>query len=158
MRGAVDPASPVTPFVSLDEIAAREIEDVDDFAASGIATNDDIRRIFEKQFFFGAEADDKVTSLAFHNQLGLALRPMFSSDIGHYDVLDMSEVVSESFELVEHGLIDEEQYAEFTFSNLVDLHTRLNPTFFDGTVLERAVREHLTAKPHPVAAAEDPLR
>jgi hypothetical protein len=145
MRGKADPASPVTPFVAVDELAAREVDDVDDFAASAIWIEDDIRRIFREQFFFGAEADDKLTSLAFRSELGLALRPMFSSDIGHYDVLDMSQVVAESFELVERGLIDEEQYVEFTFSNVVDLHTRLNPSFFEGTVVEQTVAERLSA-------------
>lgn len=143
MRGSPESASPVTPFVPVDELAAREIDDVDDFAASGISGRDDIQRIFNGQFFFGAEADDTLTALAFRDELGLALRPMFGSDIGHYDVLDMSEVVPESFELVERGLIDEAAYAQFTFSNVVDLHTRLNPAFFDGTVVEGAVRARL---------------
>jgi hypothetical protein len=68
-----------------------------------------------------------------------ALHPIFSSDVGHFDVTDMSEVLEEAWELVEHGLIDEEAFRAFTFENAARLHTALNPDFFKGTVVEGAV-------------------
>jgi len=134
------PMSPASPFVSAQELTDRETEDLDDFAASGLHTKQDIRDLFAQRFFFGAEADDKLTWMAWRSELGVSLRPMFSSDIGHYDVLDMAEVVGEAWELVERGLITEDQFREFTFSNVVDLHSRLNPGFFDGTVVADAAR------------------
>jgi hypothetical protein len=54
-------------------------------------------------------------------------------------VLDMSEVLEEAWELVEHGLIDEEAFREFVCVNPIRLHTALNPNFFKGTVVENAV-------------------
>ena len=137
------PVSPVSPFVPPEELSAREIDDVDDFAASGLTSSEDIRRLFGTRFFFGAEADDKLTTMAFRPELRVSLRPMFSSDIGHYDVLDMSEVVGEAWGLVESGLLDEEQFSQFTFANAVELQTRLNPGFFRGTAVEAAVSKHL---------------
>ena len=38
--------------------------------------------------------------------MGARLNALFSSDIGHFDVPDMTEVVPEAYELVEHGLLD----------------------------------------------------
>jgi hypothetical protein len=151
LRGKLDnrygPVTPVSPFVSPEELTAREIDDVDDFAASGIISKDDIRDLFADRFFFGAEADDKLTWMAYRPELQLSLRPMFSSDIGHYDVLDMNHVVGEAWELVECGLLTEEQFCQFTFSNVVELQTRLNPSFFEGTAVESAAARVATAVP-----------
>jgi len=165
LKGKLDeeqgPVSPVSPLVSMQELADREVDDLDDFAASGITSEQDIRRIFEQRFFFGAEADDRLTSMAFRPELGVSLRPMFSSDIGHYDVLDMSEVVGDAWGLVEAGLLDEGQFREFTFGNAVDLQTRLNPRFFEGTAVEHAVERHLqgtapmSQPPEPESAARE---
>jgi hypothetical protein len=67
------------------------------------------------------------------------LNPIFSSDVGHFDVTDMTEVLEEAYELVEHGLITEDNFREFTFMNAARLHTALNADFFKGTVVEDAV-------------------
>jgi hypothetical protein len=75
---------------------------------------------------------------AFDKRMKLPLKPVFSSDISHFDVTDMTEVLEEAYELVEDGLLDEEDFSEFTFSNAVKLHTRLNPYFFTGTAVEAA--------------------
>ena len=48
-------------------------------------------------------------------------------------------MLEEAWELVEHGLIDEEDFREFMFVNPARLHTALNPGFFKGTVVEGAV-------------------
>ena len=71
---------------------------------------------------------------------GARLRPIFGSDISHWDVPDMTEPVEEAYELVEHGLIGEGDFRELMFVNPARLHAGMNPAFFDGTVCERAVR------------------
>ena len=68
---------------------------------------------------------------------------MFSSDIGHWDVPDMSEVLEEAYELVEHGLVNEADFREFTFTNPAMLHAGMNPDFFKGTVVEKDVAKLL---------------
>ena len=59
--------------------------------------------------------------------------------MSHFDVTDMSAVLEEAWELVEHGMITEADFREFTFENAVRLHTAMNPDFFKGTVVEGAV-------------------
>ncbi len=68
------------------------------------------------------------------------MNPMFSSDVGHFDVIDMSEVLEEAYELVDEGDLDEEEFRSFTFENAVRLHTALNPEFFKDTIVDTAVR------------------
>jgi hypothetical protein len=71
---------------------------------------------------------------------------MFSSDIGHWDVPDMSEVLEEAYELVERGLLDADDFEEFTFTNPVLLHAGMNPEFFKGTVVESDVNRLLALR------------
>jgi hypothetical protein len=59
------------------------------------------------------------------------------SDIGHWDVPDFSEPLEEAWELVEHGLLDEDQFRDFVFTNQVKLYG-VDPDFFRGTVIESA--------------------
>jgi hypothetical protein len=68
---------------------------------------------------------------------------MFSSDVGHWDVPDMNEVLAEAYELVEHGLVNEGEFKEFVFENPVTLHAGMNPDFFKGTVVEAEVAQLL---------------
>jgi len=58
-------------------------------------------------------------------------------------VTDMSEVLEEAHELVEHGLIDMGDFRQFVFGNAARLHTAMNPDFFKGTVVESAVAKEL---------------
>ena len=129
----------VPPFKSNDELTEREyaLDQIDDFAAAGVSSADELRRQFAEHFYFGSEADDPMTAWAFREPH--KLRPIFSSDVGHFDVTDMSEVLEEAWELVEHGLITESDFRAFTFENAARLHTALNPDFFKGTVVEGAV-------------------
>jgi len=129
----------VPPFKSNEEITEREyaLKQLDDFAGTGVASADELRRQFQDHFYFGAEADDPMTAWAFREPH--KLHPIFSSDVGHFDVTDMSEVLEEAWELVEHGLINEGDFREFTFENAARLHTAVNPDFFKGTVVEGAV-------------------
>ena len=64
---------------------------------------------------------------------------MMGSDIAHWDVPDMTEVLEEAWEMVEHGWIDEAAFEKFTFTNPVRFYTGTNPAFFKGTVVESAV-------------------
>jgi hypothetical protein len=123
--------------------AARPAQ-LDEFAACEIRRGEDIRDLFVPSFYFGCEADDPMVAWAFNtkvNPFGASLRPLFGSDISHWDVPDMTEPVEEAFELVEHGLIDEDNFRDFTFLNAVRLHAAMNPSFFEGTVCEQAVAE-----------------
>jgi len=121
-------------------------EMIDEWAACGIQQAEDIERLFVDRFFFGCEADDPLTSMAFNtkvNPFGAELKAMIGSDIGHWDVPDMTEVLEEAWEMVDRGWIDEAAFEKFTFANPVDFYTGTNPSFFKGTVVEAAVDEYL---------------
>jgi predicted TIM-barrel fold metal-dependent hydrolase len=117
---------------------------IDEFAQSGVKSPEDIRDIFTRNFYFGCEGDDPLNALAW-NAMGTPfdaqLKALYGSDIGHWDVPDMSECAEEAHELVEDGLIDTEQLKEFVFTNAVEFWTAMNPNFFDGTVVEDDVRK-----------------
>src|SRR5439155_26672853 len=66
-----------------------------------------------------------------------------SSYFGHFDVPDMTEVVPEAYELLEHGLLDESDFRDFMFENAVRLCGELNPDFFKGTAVEKHAAEVL---------------
>jgi predicted TIM-barrel fold metal-dependent hydrolase len=127
-----------------------EPEDMlDEFAASGIATADDIRALFVDPFYFGCEADDRFASLAFNvdvNPFGAELHAMMGSDIAHWDVPDMSEVLTEAWEMVESSWIDEAAFRKFTFEHVARFYTGTNPSFFEGTFVEAAVDDFLAGR------------
>jgi hypothetical protein len=109
---------------------------LDEWAACGIEKPEDVLERFVPRFYFGCEADDPTVSWAFAsrvNPMGARLRAMFSSDMGHWDVPDMSEVLGEAWELVERRLLAEEDFREFVFTNPVRFYTSANPRFFEGT-------------------------
>jgi predicted TIM-barrel fold metal-dependent hydrolase len=116
--------------------------EIDEFAASGVSEARDVARAFGSCFFFGCEADDPSNALAFdsrRNPFGLRLNAVFSSDIGHWDVPDMREVVVEAYELVERGLISDDDFRDFAFANPARLWRESNPDFFRHTAVEAAV-------------------
>jgi hypothetical protein len=133
------------PECSLEELGRPE-HVVDDFEAAGINSKDDVRAVFSNNFYFGCEADDRATMWAFDPRMGARLRPVFSSDFTHFDVPDFREVIPEAFEMVERKFVTEQDFREFTFTNAARLHTRNNPDFFKGTVVERAVADELGLK------------
>ncbi len=142
MDELMDCLSTVTPFHRLEELTQRESPaSLDDFAAAGVASAQELHNQFADHFFFGCEADDVTTAWAFDKHGNHRLKPIFSSDVGHFDVVDMSEVLEEAYELVDHGLISEADFREFVFTNAASLHTALNPDFFKGTVVEDAVTQ-----------------
>jgi hypothetical protein len=96
---------------------------------------------FVPNLYFGCESSDRTVAFAFStaNAFGAELKPVLSSDIGHWDVNDMSEVLPKAYGLVEEGVLTPEQFRKFTFDNPVALHRRMNPEFFRGTRVETAV-------------------
>jgi hypothetical protein len=119
--------------------AFDESTETDDFADAAITTADDIVDMFTRQFAFGCEADDPMNALAFERgklPRGARLAAVFASDIGPWDVPDARDVLPEAWELVEHGHLDEADFAEFTCGNVVRTLTALNPGFFAGTAIE----------------------
>jgi hypothetical protein len=122
---------------------------IDEMRLAGMESAEDLRQLFEPNFYFGCEADDRLVSLAFDSKklpFGATLKPIFSSDIGHWDVPDLREVLEEAHELVDDGLITQAQFRDFTFVNPALLHARMNPDFFKGTVVEDAVAKLLGAQ------------
>jgi predicted TIM-barrel fold metal-dependent hydrolase len=121
---------------------------LNDWAACKIERAEDIRDLFVPNFYFGCEADDPLNATAFNtkmNPFGARLKAIFSSDIGHWDVPDMTEVLEEAHELVEHGVITEKDFRDFVFTNPVTLWTGMNPDFFKGTVIEQAAAQIIAA-------------
>ena len=74
------------------------------------------------------------------NPFGARLNAIFSSDIGHWDVPDMREVTHEAYEMVEKGLIGEDDFRRFVFENPGRMWLGMNPDFFKGTKVEGAAR------------------
>ncbi len=115
---------------------------VDEFEAAGITSAEDIRDVFVRNFHFGCEADDPANAGAFdsrRNPLGARLPAIFSSDIGHWDVLEMRGVLHEAWELVEDGLLTRDDFRDFTFGNAARMWAGANPRFFEGTSVDSAV-------------------
>jgi len=129
------------------------IEDLDDYFLCQIERKEDLQALFVPRFYFGCEADDPINAWAFNrraNPMSARLNAIFSSDIGHFDVPDMTAVVPEAYELVEHGLITEFDFRDFMFANAVRFWGEVNPDFFKGTVVETQAGDVL-ARPAPRA-------
>ncbi len=112
--------------------------DFDDFALSGVKRPEDIVDVFTRQFYFGCEADDPMNAIGFDERIlphGVRMNAVFASDIGHWDVPVMRDVLPEAWELVEKGHIDEAAFRDFTCGNVVRMLTSMNPDFFEGTPL-----------------------
>ncbi|HSE99057.1 MAG TPA: amidohydrolase family protein [Blastocatellia bacterium] len=120
--------------------------EIDEWAACQIEKAEDIRDLYVNNFYFGCEADDPINAWAFNskvNPFGARLRAIFSSDISHWDVPDMAEVVEEAYELVEKELITDNDFRDFVFGNPVSFLGGMNPKFFDGTVVEEEAGREL---------------
>lgn len=116
-----------------------DVDCIDDWSHTGIESEQELHDLFVPRFFFGCEADDRTIAHAFNakcNHGGVKLNALFSSDVAHWDVPDMTETLAESYELVEDGLITTDDFRDFTFTNMVKLHAALNRDFFKGTAVE----------------------
>jgi hypothetical protein len=96
---------------------------MDDFSACKITRKEDWVDLYAKPYYFGCEADDRMNATAFgrSNPFGSKLNAIFSSDIGHFDVIDMRHPLPEAYELVEDGHITGDNFRDFTFANEVRL-------------------------------------
>lgn len=120
----------------------QEPEALDEWSRCGIERPEDVRDRFVPSFYFGCEGEDPMNAWAFSsrvNPMGARLKAMFGSDLGHWDVPEPRELLSEAYELVEEGLLTEEDFRDFAFVNPVSLHAGMNPAFFEGTAVESAV-------------------
>ena len=132
------------PHQSINSNLFVPAEELDDFAPTGVEKPEDIRRIFDTNFYFGCEADDRMNAIAFDTKLnhyGARMNAILGSDIGHWDVPDMTKVMVEAHELVEDGFITKDDFRDFTFGNVVRMHTGMNPDFFKGTAVEAEVEK-----------------
>ena len=108
----------------------------DEFKESQISSAQDITDIFANQYFFGCEADDPMNAIAFNTSLHpgeIALKAIFASDIGHWDVPNMKDVLVEAYELVEDNHLTSEQFQAFVCDNVIDL---LGAEFFENTAVQ----------------------
>ncbi|MDO8433439.1 MAG: amidohydrolase family protein [Candidatus Binatus sp.] len=124
------------------EYPAADQTMLDEWQLSGVDCPEDLRDRFVPNFYFGCEADDPITASAFdarRNPLGARLNAIFSSDMGHWDVPDMTKVVEEAHEMVEHETIGADDFRRFVFENPVRLWAEANPDFFKGTIIEGQV-------------------
>jgi predicted TIM-barrel fold metal-dependent hydrolase len=116
--------------------------ELDEFAALEIDTAEEIRDLFVPNFFFGCEADDPMNAVAFQTGLwpfGARLAAIYGSDIGHFDVPDMRDVLPEVYENVAHGSMKSSDFRDFVYENPARFYTDSNPDFFVGTVVAEAV-------------------
>jgi predicted TIM-barrel fold metal-dependent hydrolase len=113
-------------------------DELDEFIHMRVTSRADIAAQFTRSFFFGCEADDRGIATAFSPLVpeGRMLNVLFSSDIGHWDVPDMADVVRESHELVDDGILTPEQWRAAVCDNAIDMYERVNPEFFVGTTVE----------------------
>jgi predicted TIM-barrel fold metal-dependent hydrolase len=113
--------------------------ELDEFAALGIERAEELKDLFVPNFFFGCEADDPMNAVAFIDGLlpfGARLSAMYGSDIGHFDVPDMRDVLEEACEHLDRGSMAPDDFRDFVFGNAFRFYTDSNPRFFAGTVLE----------------------
>ena len=113
---------------------------LDDFAAAGVKSVDDIIGPLAERSFFGCEADDPLMPMAFDLRLAhrpVSLRVMLGTDVSHWDAPVMNEVLPEAYEAVDEGRVTAEQFEAFSFANAVLLHGGANRSFFAGTACEK---------------------
>jgi predicted TIM-barrel fold metal-dependent hydrolase len=133
------------------------VEDLDDFAACKIARKQDWVDLYATPYYFGCEADDRMNAVAFSkgNPFGAQLNAIYSSDIGHFDVIDMRDPLPEAYELVEDGFLSDDNFRDFVFANAVRLWGTQNPRFFEGTVVEKEAAAVLKSAQRPIQVAAE---
>jgi predicted TIM-barrel fold metal-dependent hydrolase len=121
----------------------------DEFAACALRDIKDLKTLFVDPFYFGCEAEDRMVAVAFDRRLspvGLPLKAMLGSDIGHWDVLDATTVLGEAWRLVQAKLLTQDNLRDFAFVNPAMYHLSMNPDYFAGTVVEDAAKKLLAGK------------
>lgn len=113
---------------------------LDDFIAAGIEKVEDIAARFVPNFYFGAEADDPTVAFAFNEKaLGTRLNAFWASDSGHWDVPDLTQVLSDTYRLVENGALSEQDFRDLVYTNPYNFYAGKNPDFFKGTAIDGGV-------------------
>ncbi len=112
----------------------------DEWEHLDVRSAQDIVDRFSPSFYFGCEADDRGVATAFppFPPCDARLNAIFSSDMGHWDVSDVSTVLAEAHELVSEGLVSSDDFRRFTFENPARLYLAANPAFFEGTAVEKS--------------------
>jgi predicted TIM-barrel fold metal-dependent hydrolase len=119
------------------------VEELDEFAALRIDRAEQIKELFVPSFYFGCEADDPMNAVALQAHLwpcSARFNAMYGSDISHFDVPVMADVLVEAYESIVRGRMSEEDFKDFVFTNPVRFYTDSNPNFFEGTILAGEVR------------------
>jgi len=119
-------------------------DELDDFAKAGIESVEDIRARWVDNFYFGAESDDRTVAAAFNdkvNPLRTKINAIWSSDVGHWDVPDLTEPLAETWGLVEQGVISASDFKALVFGNPYRLYTEANADFFKGTRVEQKLAQ-----------------
>ena len=122
------------------------LNQLDDYAACEIQEKSDFKALFADRFYFGCEADDATNALAFQrnlNPFGAEIKTLFGSDIGHFDVQDMTGVLPEAYELVEDERISKLDFKNFVFENPVRFWGETNANFFEGTKVAKEAQDVL---------------
>ncbi len=147
LKGRVDEVfasiNPQHPFHTAQQLVDRDI-DADDFVE--VPGLEEMTRWFQENYYFGCEAEDPTMAYAFDGKAGTTLNPLLGSDIGHFDVTVAADVLAECWELVDDGIFSEADFERVVFRNSAELHTAMNPDFYRGTVVERAVDELLATR------------
>lgn len=123
-----------------DAAEAPALTGLDDFALAKVDRPEQIVDIFSHRFFFGCEADDRLSAIAFQRKLmppKLRLNAMLASDLGHFDVPDFEEILPEAWDLVENGVMSRKDFCGFAGGSVVRLLSAGDPDFFDGTVVSQ---------------------
>ena len=133
------------------------LTELDDFAACKFTGKQDWIDLFVTPYYFGCEADDRMNATAFLklNPFDAQLNAIYSSDIGHFDVIDMRDPLPEAYELVEDGHLTDDNFRDFVFENAVRLWGTQNPNFFKGTVVEKEAEAVLKAARPPMQVAAE---
>jgi predicted TIM-barrel fold metal-dependent hydrolase len=126
-------------------------EPPDDYWRCNITRKQDWIDLYAAPYYFGCEADDRMNAVAFGKSmpLGARINAIYSSDIGHFDVVDMRDPLPEAWELVEDGHITTGDFRDFTFANAVRLWGTQNPSFFEGTPVAKEAAAVLKATSAP---------
>ena len=121
--------------------ATRTFEPFDEFAAARITSGKDISLIFQRNFYFGCEADDPMTPLAFGKVDQRVFNAVLGSDIGHFDVPDVRGVIPEAVEPLEEGHISKVDFRNFVCDNAIRFFSEANPGFFCGTSVDTYLKQ-----------------
>ena len=115
----------------------------DEWRHTGAADERDVLDRLVRSCWFGCEGGDRTVAFAFSPALphGVRLQAAFSSDLGHWDVESIGDVVAHAHRHVEDGLLTDADFRDLVFANPARLFLRANPAFFAGTPVEPFVAE-----------------